>query len=99
MLQPQTIKYGKDIGRRSVNLRILFNGAEEYRNELNNQLQEQFRTNDKNDQVRFSKLQSTANPKLVGRLVYDVPIIEITRLEKKMFYKSLRRKTTSIYNQ
>ena len=32
-------KYVKDTGRCSVNLRILFNGAEEYRNKLSNQLQ------------------------------------------------------------
>ena len=57
MLQPQTIKYGKDIGRRSVNLRILFNGAEEYHNEHRNQLQEQFRTYDNNDQMWFYTLQ------------------------------------------
>ena len=46
-------KDGKDTGRRSVNIRILFNAAKEYRNQLRNQLQEKFRTYDNNAQVWF----------------------------------------------
>ena len=67
-------KDGNYTGRRSVNLIILFNGAEEDQNELRNQLQEQFITYDNNAQVWFTKLQSTENQNLIIRIFYAVPI-------------------------
>ena len=73
-------KDGNDTGRCSVNLRILFNGAEEDQNELRNQLQEKFITYDNNAQVWFAKLQLTEKPKLLGRLLYPVPILGISTL-------------------
>eukprot|EP00957_Ditylum_brightwellii_P142226 10835616-Ditylum_brightwellii.AAC.1 len=55
-------KQGGENKRRSVNIRLLFNGSTEDRETIHSQLQEDLRRSNPEYQVWLSRLQTVANP-------------------------------------
>eukprot|EP00957_Ditylum_brightwellii_P190905 14536479-Ditylum_brightwellii.AAC.1 len=71
LLQLQENKQEGETKRRSMKIRLLFNGSKEDRETICSQLQEDLRRSNPECQVWLSRLQTVANPVRVGRIFYS----------------------------
>jgi hypothetical protein len=90
----RTTKEGKTNTRRSVSIRILYNGLDSERETIRKNLQESIRNRDKDAQVWLSRLQTCANPSKVGRIFYSTASFDLSPIAKRIsnvIYKETNR--------
>eukprot|EP00957_Ditylum_brightwellii_P154484 11756846-Ditylum_brightwellii.AAC.1 len=88
-----TRKDGTESKKRSINIRILYNGEPEDRKKIRRYLQKQLRTKGINVQVWLSCLQTCAQPMKARRIIYSATIFKISQFVKnvlEIIYKEKR---------